>query len=305
MEDMKFKLRQMEVFRAVMLTGSVSRAARMLFVSQPVVSRTLAHIEQTLGLALFERKGGAIAATEDARILFREVEEIYGYALRVDDLVHNLRQKRRKRIAFCASPALGLSLIPAAIKKFRKRHDDVRFTFKTALIKEIPMELLGKSVDFALSIWPIEHPNLVCTPLSEGSIVLIAPHDHALASCPVVQLSQLQDVPLISYLQSMPIGASIREALSAAGVDASPIVEINRSELACALVHQGVGVALVNSFCVDEAIWKGLAVKAINLDIPASIFLITSRFETLSEDSREFVAAIQALTGHSANQRSS
>lgn len=255
--------------------------------------------------SLFDRKGGAITATEDARILFREVEEIYGYALRVDDLVHNLQQRRRKRIAFCASPALGLSLIPAAIKQFRGRRDDVHFTFKTALIKEIPMELLGKSVDFALSIWPIEHPNLDCAPLFNGTIVLIAPHDHPLASCPVVQLSQLQDVPMISYPQSMPIGASIREALSSAGVDINPIVEINRSELACALVHQGVGVALVNSFCVDEAIWKGLAVKAISIDIPASIFLATSRFETLSEESREFVATIQTLAGPSADQRCS
>lgn len=290
---MRFKLRQMEVFRAVMLTGSVSRAARMLFVSQPVVSRTLSHLEQSLDLALFDRKGGAIIATEDARILFREVEEVYGHALRVDDLVQNLRERRRRKIAFCASPALGLSVIPAAIKRFRQQHDDVHLTFKTALIKEMPMELLGKSVDFALSVWPIEHPNLVCTPLFEGNIALIVPIDHPLATSPVVQLSQLQGVSLITYVQSMPIGASIREALSAAGVDVSPIIEINRSELACALVHQGIGVALVNSLCVDAAIWSGLVVKPLDINIYASVFLATSRFEQLSADCTDLIAAIR------------
>ena len=52
---MRFKLRQMEVFRAVMLTGSMNGAARLLSVSQPAVSRLIAHTELSLGLQLFER----------------------------------------------------------------------------------------------------------------------------------------------------------------------------------------------------------------------------------------------------------
>lgn len=294
---MKFKLRQMEVFRAVMLTGSVSRAAKMLFVSQPVVSRTLAHLEQSLDLQLFERKSGAIVATDDARILFREVEQVYGQALRVDDLAQNLRAKRRRRIAFCASPALGLSLVPAAIRRFRAQHDEVHLSFRTALIKEMPMELLGKSADFALSIWPIEHANLVCTPVFEGRTVLIVPLGHPLASVPEVRLEQLHNVPLIAYEQSMPLGALIREALSAAGVDVQPIVEINRSELACALVHQGVGVALVNSWCVDQAIWRGLVVKPLAVDLQASVFLVSSRFEALSDDCLALIDAVRTHAG--------
>ncbi len=115
---MKFKLRHMEVFRAVMLTGSTSAAARMLFVSQPVVSRTLANIETSLGLPLFERKVGALLPTENARVIFREVDDLYSAAARIDGLVENLKGHRQERISFSSSPALGLRVVPKAIKHY-------------------------------------------------------------------------------------------------------------------------------------------------------------------------------------------
>ena len=69
---MRFKLRQMEVFRAVMLTGSMNGAAKLLFVSQPAVSRLIAHAEQSLGLQLFARDKGKLTPTPEAQRLFEK-----------------------------------------------------------------------------------------------------------------------------------------------------------------------------------------------------------------------------------------
>lgn len=283
----------MEIFRAVMLTGTTSGAARMLFMSQPVVSRTIAHIETTLGVLLFDRKHGALRPTDDAQVIFREVEEIYESAMRVDGLVSNLKLGKRRRISFCSSPALGLSVVPQAIKKYSDKYAHVAFSYKTLMVKDMPMELLGKRAEFALSIWPIEHPNLSCELLFDSKIVLIVPKGHALAVLDLVRLDQLKEYPLILYGREMPMGAMIRNALVDAGVNSEPIVEMNRSELACSLVHAGVGVALVNRSCVDEEIWSGLCVKEIDVKISASVCLITSRFEVIPSDCKEFLQVLR------------
>jgi len=289
---MKFKLRHMEVFRAVMLTGSTAGAARMLFVSQPVVSRTLAHIESSLGLALFERKNGMLKATENARVIFREVDDLYGAAARIDGLVENLKETRKQRISFCSSPALGLRVVPRAMKRFLKSHRDVSFSYRTGLIKDMPAELLGNICDFALSIWPVDHPNLQCEPLFGGHICLVMPARHSLARRKSTGLKDLRGVPLILYQQDMPMGALIRERLRAVGIEQPPLIEINRSEQACALVNEGLGVALVNQYCVDEDLWRGLAVKRLDLDIPAAVYLLTSRFQPLRPECHAFVQTL-------------
>src|SRR5690606_12496170 len=181
--------------------------ARMLFISQPVVSRTLAHIESTLGLSLFDRKGGALSPTENARFIFREVDDLYGAASRIDGLIANLKTARRKHIAFVSSPALGISVVPRAIKHYLSKHSDATFAYRTGLIRDMPMEMLGKVIDFALSIWPIDHPHLRCERLFGGKICLIVPRGHALARFDVVPVVLLREVPLILYQQDMPIGA--------------------------------------------------------------------------------------------------
>lgn len=286
---MKFKLRHMEIFRAVMLTGSASGAARMLFISQPVISRTLAHIESSLGLMLFERKNGALNPTENARVIFREVDELYSAASRIDGLVDNLKEQRQQRISFSSSPALGLRVVPKAIKRYLATQAPAAFSYRTSLIKEMPADLLGKVVDFALSIWPIDHPNLNCTPLFDGTICLAVPRGHPMARRKHIKLGDLAGQPLILYQQEMPIGSLIRERLRAAGVDDTPLVEINRSEQACALVHEGLGVALVNQLCVDEELWSGLAVRPVDLELPVAVYLINSAFEPLRPECQAFV----------------
>lgn len=286
---MKFKLRYMEVFRAVMLTGSTSGAARMLFVSQPVISRTLSHIERSLGLTLFDRKNGTLSPTENARVIFREVDELYGAAARIDGLVDNLKEERQQRINFSSSPALGLRVVPKAIKRYLATEPPASFSYRTSLIKEMPADLLGKVVDFALSIWPIDHPNLNCTALFDGKICLAVPRNHPMARRKVIKLGDLAGMPLILYQQDMPIGALIRERLHAAGVNDAPLVEINRSEQACALVHEGLGAALVNQLCVDEELWKGLVVRPVDMELPVAVYLITSAFEALRPECETFV----------------
>src|SRR5690606_6392396 len=118
---MRFKLRQMEVFRAVMIAGSASGAARMLFISQPAVSRLLAHMETSLDLKLFHRTGGKLVPTPQAQLLLDEVNGVYDAALRVDSFVGNLAKKASGTLKLACSPSLGLSVLPELISEFLGR----------------------------------------------------------------------------------------------------------------------------------------------------------------------------------------
>ncbi|PTU02876.1 LysR family transcriptional regulator, partial [Pseudomonas sp. HMWF031] len=112
---MVFKLRHMEVFRAVMLTGSISGAAKMLYVSQPAVSKLIAYIESRLVYRLFQRINNRLVPTAEAVILYREVERVYQAALAVNDCALALASGPNRQLRICCSASLSTVVIPFAL----------------------------------------------------------------------------------------------------------------------------------------------------------------------------------------------
>ncbi|HZG32268.1 MAG TPA: LysR family transcriptional regulator, partial [Sphingopyxis sp.] len=109
------KLRQIEIFHAVYVTGSVSAAARLLNISQPSVTKILRYAESSLGLSLFERTKGRLVPTEDAHELFVEVEEVQKRVEQLRRASRNLRFGQGRTLRVSVLPSLGLGAIPEAV----------------------------------------------------------------------------------------------------------------------------------------------------------------------------------------------
>ena len=121
------RLRHIEVFNAVMLTGSVSAAARMINVTQPAVSRTLQHAELQLGFALFQRVGGRLRPTLEAQTLYPHVERLFQQLDEVQRLSANLRAGRSKHaLQVLTVLAMSYEVMPRAICLFRQKHPAVQ-----------------------------------------------------------------------------------------------------------------------------------------------------------------------------------
>ncbi|CAB3707540.1 LysR family transcriptional regulator [Achromobacter denitrificans] len=290
---MRFKLRQMEVFRAVMLTGSMNGAARLLFVSQPAISRLIAHTEQSLGLQLFERDKGKLTPTPEAQRLFQEVGPLFEEALRIDELARDLAERPAGALTLCSSPSLALNFVPPVIAQYLELYPNVRLKYHTTLLADMAHELLGRKAELAVSVLPIDHPNLVVEPLATGEMVCILPLGHPLASRPAVSLAELARHRLILYSRNIPFGQLVAAAFQRANVSWNSAVDIVRAELACALVRVGAGVAIVDQFSVGEQGWPGVVTRPLQESIPLSLSLVRSRFERPSRQVQRFVRLIK------------
>lgn len=290
---MKFKLRHMEVFRAVMLTGSTNGAAQLLFVSQPAVSRLLTCIEQSLGLKLFIRNKGKLVPTAEAHLLFEEVGTVYEQALQVDEFARNLATRPQGALAISSSPSLAIDLLPPVVAQLRSAWPQVRLKFRTTLLSEMPQELLARKVDLAVAVLPLDHPNLRIEPLARGRMVCIAPEGHPLTAQAVVSLAEIARHPQILYSRHIPFGQLVAGAFQQAGVHWDSVVDIERAENACALVRAGVGVAIVDQFSVGTRDWPGIRRMAIRELIPLTLSIMRSKFEPSSVLSLEFIRLLK------------
>lgn len=295
---MSLNLRQIEIFRSVMITGSIASAAQLLSISAPAVSRLLSHTETRIGFALFERIKGRLYATPEAKKLFREVELVYAGVQRVNQLAHDLSESAEGLVNIVASPSVAQMLIPQAITAFRRTHPHVKITFHALRYQPLTERILNAQADLGVTILPVSHPNLDMVSLGSGRLVCICPYDHPLSRRATQSVADLLAFPLISYPRETPFGELVTALFEAAGERVSAAMEVGSPQNACALVQAGAGIALVDEFSVRS--WPaGLLVVRPVQDAPLlHANLVHSRFEPMSQLAQGFVEVLRSLMVH-------
>jgi DNA-binding transcriptional LysR family regulator len=288
-------LRQIEVFRAVMLAGTVTEAAQILRVSQPAVSRLLRYTEDRLGMPLFKRTKGRLYPTEQAQVLFQEVEKVYKGVRVVQDVAQELAESRTGRLRIAASPSLGLSFAPKAIALFRKQRERVKISLEILPQADLIEWVLTHQTDIGLSMFPVDHPTIETHPLGTGKLVCIAPKGHPVTKLSEVEPKDLVPYPLISFDRTTPQGLMVDDAFIAAGVAREVAIEVRFGQSACALVQNGAGVALVDEFSVMHNAFPGVVARPFRSAARFSITMIHDRFRPLSVVGNAFHDVLKRL----------
>ncbi|AGW89765.1 MULTISPECIES: LysR substrate-binding domain-containing protein [Cupriavidus] len=291
---MKMNLRQIEVFRAVMLTGSISGASKLLYVSQPAISRLMSHTEQRLGLELFRRTKGRLYPTPEARRLLGEVNAVYEGIERVNEIAEDLAANRTGSLRITCSPNLGQTVLPRAIASFRAAHPAVRVVVRTQIPGNMLRALLSGQVDLAVSNMPLVHPNLEARLLVKNEIVALVPVGHPLAARKWVRPADLIGEDLIGYGQDVPFGLLVHEMFGNEGDQPDMRVQVEQAHVARALAQAGAGIALVDAMTVFGGDWPNIVAVPVRTKVNASVQIFHVQTEPLSRLSLEFV---DTLTG--------
>ncbi len=251
------RLRHIEVFNAVMLTGSVSAAARMIHVTQPAVSRTLQHAELQLGFALFQRVGGRLRPTLEAQTLYPYVERLFQQLDEVQRMSVNLRAGRSKHeLQVLTVLALSYEVMPRAMRLFRQKHPTVRVHHQALHSAQIVSALALQEADIGYVFSVPPHPSLTQETLGSRSVVCVAPR--GLLPARVVRsgevgLADLSGLPIVAIDPQDPLGVLMSHMLRDSNVALDAVVTVQTYHVALALAQHGVGVAMVESCTAASA----------------------------------------------------
>lgn len=276
-------IRQIEAFNAVMKGGSISKAAETLFVSQPAVSKMIRAFEDACGFKLFVRASSRIRPTAEARRLFLETEKLQAGVARVENTAKAIRGLERGDLAVVAFPALSFRLLPRAAARFMRRHKDVSLQLLTRTSPSIAASMLTGEADFGISLLASQDPGISCRPFSACSLVCALPPDHRLVGQDCVDLADLAGDRLITLGRADTSHQMILGALSEAGVTLDFGVEAQMADAACALVSEGLGVALVPSLITPGWPSDKVVFRRTTPGIRMKIWLYTSAFEPVQQ----------------------
>lgn len=290
----QLNLRQIEVFRAVMITGSINGAAQLLVISQPAVSRMLSHTEARIGFQLFERVKGRLYPSPEARRLFHDVEAVYRNVQRVNATLQDLVQQRQGVLRIASSPSLGHQLVPDAIAAFRRANPQVRVSLECLRHVLLRDRLLDQQADLGISLFPVDHPNLRAVPLSQVRVLVVCPAGHPLLAVEPTQLpAALASHPLIGYPADTPFYAVIKPAFERAGLEYRPSIEVDSPHHACALVKNGSGFSVVDEISFRASGGERMAILPLLEDECLQVSLVHLRREPLAQLAQQFVEQLR------------
>jgi len=282
------RLRQIEVFHAVYTQGSITNAAATLNVSQPSVSKVLAHAEQQLGYRLFDRIKGKLVPTPEAHQLFGHVRDVYEDVDRLRHVAVNLQAASAGRIRVATTPAFGLEILPRAVATFRKEHRDAVFEIETLHLDAIRAALLESRIDIGLAFDPDKRPGIRRTGLTKAGFFVLA-HDAAqFPGKQALTVDDLRDRPFIGLNRRGPLGQMLADHLEALGFRPDVIAWTETYHVAKSLVAAGTGITIADEVTARSTVGGGVVMLPLEPPLTFDISLMQRTEAPLSRATRRF-----------------
>ena len=268
------RLKHIEVFNAIMLTGTVSAAARLLHVTQPAVTQTLQHAELQLGYVLFTRQKNRLVPTHEAQALYPEIQTLVSQLEAVRRLSSALGVGADNQLRILIVPSLAVRALPDALQHFRKRYPNMQVSIRTLHSREIAQAIVLREADVGIVYGNLLHPALHEEPVSVGRLVCVsrvnAPGiDHRTT----VALEDIVRNPFIRIDERDPLGAMLADQWSRLGLALGSRADImvQTHHIAMVLAEEGFGPAIIDSFTAQASRCDSLHVRAILPEVPVEV----------------------------------
>jgi DNA-binding transcriptional LysR family regulator len=277
MDTLQLRPRQIEIFRAVMRTGGASAAARVLGLSQPLVSQQLGNLETTIGVPLFERNRGRLVPTRDGIAFHNEVERHYLSMEQLARKAMSLRAGNEGKLMVGCLPGLGFTLLPHAIKRFRDAYPNVFVSLQTVSSGVIKDRVASGEWDIGFAASEIDTAGVVHSVFSRVPGVVVIPRGHPLAAdTGPLTLAQLAGHPLVVLNPEDVTRQQLQSALETEKVSLHIVAETPYGAGVWALVAAGVGVGITNPLSIPEQCPDGLVLRPLDTKVEFSSLVLFS-----------------------------
>ena len=263
----RLNLRQIEAFRAVFLTGSMTAAGDIMGISQPAVSRLIRDLEAEIGTRLFDRKGTRISATSDAVSLSREVERSFHGLDRIARAAEEMTRARRGELKIIATPATSIGWLPRVIARFRQERPGTVVTLRSVSSQDVLDQMSLSVFDLGVAVLPPEGPGVTIEALPSRNAVCIMPPDHPLSDRKVIRPQDLDGEPMIAFSDNSLLQIRVRRILDDANIEPEVVMETSFGATIANLVALDLGIAIIDPF--TAATFEGRGITGRPFDPPA------------------------------------
>ena len=288
--------RQLEAFRAIARTGTVTAAAASLHISQPAVSRLLAHLESRISLQLFSRTQGRLRLTPEGNALLREVERHLVGLDTIRSAARRIAEHGPGSLRIVGFPSLSSGTLPLAVADLLQRHPGTTVTLDTDTTDRIAATVESGAYDVGFTAGHVSRGHAVDTRvIASRSWVCVFPPAHRLGRRTRIALAELGGEGLVGFSPGMSLRGHVDRLFAEGGVSPDLTCSAQTIESIFALVAAGCGGAVVHPYAGHIARMHGLSSAVLDDAATLELTAVTARAPMRPRFVDEFVSLVERI----------
>jgi len=295
------RLKHIEVFNAVMLTGTVGAAARLLHVTQPAVTQALRLAELQLGYDLFTRQRQRLVPTKEAQALYPEVQQLMSQLEAVRRIAGALGNDEATDLRILIVPSLAVRALPDALQLFRKKYPAMNVSVRVQHSREIAQAVALQEGDVGIVYGSKAHPAVDEQLIATGRLVCVSRSESAKSDKrSTVTLDEVMRAPYIRIDDRDPIGTMLAEQWSRLGSAPQGGITVQTHHIAMVLAEEGFGPAIVDSFTAMAVRSDRLHVRTVLPEVAVEVRALMPQGVRSPKAVGVFIEALRQVTGGAA-----
>jgi len=288
---MDVNLNQLKVFHVAAREGSFTKAAEILCLTQPGISKYIKDLEEYYGVRLFDRLGKRVALTQAGEILYRRTDSIFGMIEQVKVELDELQGLDRGALTVGSSITLGVYVLPEILGRFRAAYPHIDISLDITMNRQVAENVLANRVDVGFLGAPVEDERLKMEAFMQDELVLIIPGSHRWARRDAVEALDLSGETFIYPRRGSGTRDVIEKRMAASGVVLRNTLEIGHTEAVKKAVEVGLGVSILSKAVVvrEERLGVIKTLRIVGMDLKRPCYFAYRKDKYLSRVTSTFL----------------
>ena len=241
---------QLRVFSLAAKHENFTTAAQKLFITQPAVTAQIRELESTCNLKLFKKRGRKVYLSDEGKILYPYVSNIFEYEKELENVIEDMRKLKRGVLRLGTTKAYARYFMPWIITRFRETYPDIKIHLDEGSSQDMTLSLINFQNEIAIIAKAQDHPDVCFFPFSMEELILIAAPDHPLAGKSSVAFNQIAREPIIMKEVGSGTRRLVNHLFARHGCAPEILMETSNTEFIKQLVQRGDGI----SFLVKQSV---------------------------------------------------
>ncbi len=258
------EIRHLSLVNEIASTGSVTRAAERLHLTQSALSHQLRDIESRLGIQLFLRLGKKMVLTPPGERMLATAKRVLDEIGRTEEDLKLMTQNGKGVLRLCTQCNTGYHWLPPLLQSFHRKFPGVDVQIMVNATDRPIEALLEGQIDLAVVTSDVDDKRLAAVPLFEDELVAVVAPTHPFAKRAFIEPEDFAEEHLIIYKADRHDSYTFNRILAPAGVEPARVSQVPLTEAILELVKAGLGVSVIARWAIEPAIKSG-AVKAVRI----------------------------------------
>lgn len=278
-------LNQLKIFYLSAKLGSLSAAARALYITQPAVTKGIQRLQEYYEIKLTNRFGKKLALTDAGDALYEIAEKIFELEKNAEESIRDFQQRKKGHIRIHASESFGAYYLPSIIDPFSKSNSNIRISINILPNEQVVENVAGLNNDLGFISYPIEHKKVLIREILEDRLVIIVPPDHAFAGKKYLTPRDLNGQNMIIHEKGSTPQRVIDEFIKKNKISIFIPMELSSNRAVKKAVEDGTGIALISRNVASEEIQMGrlIAIPLSGKVIKRKFYLVHHKDKYISE----------------------